>query len=64
MCKVWPLNSALAHLSLIHPALSLHNVFVIIIFLSRTLSNKLQGVEEATSRAQSLPIMLCHGKGS
>lgn len=30
---------------------------------SKTLSNKLQGIEEATRRAQSFPILLCHGKG-
>ena len=29
----------------------------------RTLSNKLQGVDEATRRAQSFPVLLCHGKG-
>jgi hypothetical protein len=31
--------------------------------LSRTLANKLQGVDEAARRAASLPILLCHGKG-
>lgn len=30
---------------------------------SKTLSNKLQGVDEATRRAQSFPILMCHGKG-
>ncbi|KAG5020082.1 hypothetical protein AAZX31_06G203400 [Glycine max] len=29
---------------------------------SKTLSNKLQGVDEATRRAQSFPVLLCHGK--
>ena len=32
--------------------------------MSRTLSNKLQGVDEATRRAQSFPVLLCHGKGN
>ncbi|KAJ4826921.1 hypothetical protein Tsubulata_025535 [Turnera subulata] len=30
---------------------------------ARTLRNKIQGVDEAASRAASLPILLCHGKG-
>lgn len=30
---------------------------------AKTLSNKMQAVAEAKSRAQSLPILLCHGKG-
>ncbi|KAK9268547.1 hypothetical protein L1049_000301 [Liquidambar formosana] len=30
---------------------------------SRSLSNKLEGVEEAARRAASLPILLCHGRG-
>ncbi|KAK2370093.1 acyl-protein thioesterase [Trifolium repens] len=30
---------------------------------SKTLSNKLQGIDEATRRAQSFPILMCHGKG-
>lgn len=29
----------------------------------RTLSSKLEGVAEASGRAASLPILLCHGKG-
>lgn len=32
--------------------------------LYRSLANKLEGVGEATRRAVSLPILLCHGKGS
>ena len=39
------------------------NETVIFLFLLRTLSNKLQGVDEATRRAQSFPVLLCHGKG-
>ncbi|GAU47012.1 hypothetical protein TSUD_403220 [Trifolium subterraneum] len=31
---------------------------------SKTLSNKLQGVDDATRRAQSFPILMCHGKDS
>ncbi|CAL0320085.1 unnamed protein product [Lupinus luteus] len=30
---------------------------------AKTLSNKLEGVDEATRRAQSFPVLLCHGKG-
>lgn len=30
---------------------------------SRSLSNKLEGVDEAAGRAASLPILLCHGRG-
>ncbi|XP_041007922.1 acyl-protein thioesterase 1-like isoform X3 [Juglans microcarpa x Juglans regia] len=30
---------------------------------SKTLANKLEGVNEAARRAVSLPILLCHGKG-
>lgn len=30
---------------------------------TRTLSNKLEGIDEAAERAASLPILLCHGKG-
>ncbi|CAI9766525.1 unnamed protein product [Fraxinus pennsylvanica] len=30
---------------------------------AKNLSSKLEGVNEATSRAASLPILLCHGKG-
>ncbi|KAJ7956645.1 Acyl-protein thioesterase 2 [Quillaja saponaria] len=29
---------------------------------SKTLNNKLEGVDEAARRAESLPILLCHGK--
>lgn len=43
---------------------SLYNKIVILLFLSRTLSDKLQGVDEATRRAQTFPILMCHGKGN
>ncbi|OIW15185.1 hypothetical protein TanjilG_16443 [Lupinus angustifolius] len=34
-----------------------------LLVLLKTLSNKLQGVGEAAGRAQSFPVLLCHGKG-
>lgn len=43
---------------------SLYDKIVILLLLSRTLSDKLQGVDEATRRAQSFPILMCHGKGN
>ena len=63
MCKVWHFDSTQTDLSITQFCILFNKVFKFL-FMSRTLSNKLQGVDEATRRAQSFPVLLCHGKGN
>jgi len=60
MFKVCPYSTSTHH---VVKKITLYNEIFIFLLLSRTLSNKLQGVDEATRRAQSFPILMCHGKG-